>query len=206
MLATKAEVKLIAPELTSVIDGKAQKTRVYIQELTDNIITVDDVEYVYDVQPEDTIEDVMLGLKALIDADTAPIVTVVNTHVETDDTCYLDLRGVYNEAYNVSTPAVTLILEEAVPTAIWDLFAADIDVLINENTFLAEISRGQRYLMAHMLTINSLNSNQPALTSESTGDISLSYADPMSEELLSITKYGRIYTGILFKNRRINFI
>jgi len=205
MLATKAEVKLIAPELTSIIDGKAQKTRVYIQSLTDNIVEINDVEYLYDVQPEDTIEDVALGLKALIDADPLPVVTVVNTHYE-EDASYLDFRGVYNDTYAVTKPAVTLVLEEAVPTQLWDLFAADIDALINDDTYISEISRAQRYLMAHMLTINSLNSNQPALTSESTGDISLSYADPLAEDLLSTTKYGRIYLGIYFKNRRLRYV
>lgn len=206
MITTKAEVLLIAPELSSVVNGTSQKTRVYIQSLADNIIEINDTEYIYDVQIDDTVEDIMIGLVALIAADPLAIVTTVNTHVETDDTCYLDLRGVYNDVYTVSKPAVTLVTEEAVPTLLWDLFAADIDALVNAETFLAEISRGQRYLMAHMLTINSLNANQPALTSESTGDISLSYADPLAEELLSTTKYGRIYTGILFKNRRINFI
>jgi hypothetical protein len=62
METTKERVLTIAPELIYYVNGQTQKTRVYINSTSDNILTVDDKEYFYEVQGSDTVtsEDCIL--------------------------------------------------------------------------------------------------------------------------------------------------
>jgi hypothetical protein len=203
MEATKAQVKLIAPELASIIDGIPQKTRIYISELTDNVVTIDDVEYIYTVQEGDTTAEVLSGLVTILNETVDPIVTVVN--VNSND-LYFDVRGVYNDTYTVSTPSLTTVLINAVPSSLWDMFEADIDGIVNINTFVSDIPRAQRYLMAHMLTLNKMSTMSATVSSETVGNVSVTYADPLSDEALGSTKYGMIYRGIYLKQRIIRFV
>jgi len=65
----------------------------------------------------------------------------------------------------------------------------------------------QRYLMAHILTLQNLQMNQIRIaSSEKVGDISVNYADPLSAEGLGLTGYGMFYKGILLRQRRVNYI
>ena len=200
MLTTKENVLTIAPQLHNLIYGTPQKTRIYVQNLNDNTLIVDDVEYIYEVEEGDTIADIISGLVELIDADEAPIVTVVN-----ETTTYFDVRGVYTVPYVISEPTHE-ILVESLPDNLWDLFSEDVESIVNEDTFVDMVERAQRYLMAHLLTIYSMNTlSNSVLSSEKVGDISVSYADPLSDEAISATGFGAIYHGIYMKNRRIRY-
>lgn len=201
LLTTQANVSLIAPELLAYIYGQAQKTRIYVQSTSDNVLKINDKTYTYDVQPTDDITDVIDGLIALIVDDTYAEVGVVNT---TDE--YFDVVGLDYTAYTVYSPTSVNILE-AVSDALFTLIGEDVDDMVNEDTFVSQIERAQRYLIAHLLKLHSqaLGSIQ-ALSSEKVGDISVSYADPMSDEGLGLTGYGVIYKGIYLKQRRIQYI
>ena len=197
---TKQNVSLIAPELLNQIYGVSQKTRVYILDITSNNLTIDDKEYIYEVQSEDTIQDVIDGLIELIENDEDSIVEVVNTQSN-----YFDLVGILKESFTVSQP-VSENLQTAVSPYLWDLFAEDIVNIVNEDTFVAEIERAQRYLMAHLLTLSKMLQNLSGASSEKVGDVSITYADPLSSEGLASTGYGLIYKGIYLKQRKVRYI
>jgi len=197
---TKQKVTLIAPELIKLINGVTQKTRCYIQSPNEFVIQINDKTYMYEVQEDDTIEDIIEGLITDINEDEDAIVAVVDS-----GSSYFDIRGLYTDAFTV-TGVTTETLIEAVDTELWDLYAEDIANLVNEDSFKSEIERGQRYLMAHMLTLYTMKlGGQRATNSEKVGDISVQYADPTSEEGLGLTGYGVIYKGIYLKNRRLQF-
>ena len=200
LTTTKEKVALIAPELLELIHGVAQKTRLYVQDTTQNTVTIDDKEYTYEVQEDDTIEDIISGLMELIDNDEDAIVSVVN-----DSETYFDIRGLYLESYSISGLTYEITIP-SIPDSLWELFAEDIANVVNEDTFKDEIERAQRYLMAHMLTLkNSGLNNMAGVNSERVGDISVQYSDPMSQEGLGLTGYGLIYKGIWLKQRRVSF-
>lgn len=200
---TKERVLTIAPELIYYVNGQTQKTRVYINSTSDNILTVDDKEYIYQLQLDDTVTDVIEGLIDLVTNDEESIVGVVN-----DSNTYFDIRGLYTLPFVVSTPTVTETLQDAIPDSLWELIAEDVELLVNKDTFANTdmIERGQRYLMAHLISMAKKGlGNIIGVTSEKVGDISVSYADPLSPEGLSLTGYGITYKGIYLKNRRIGF-
>lgn len=225
-LTTKANVLAIAPDLADVINGRPQTTRCFILELTDNTITVAGREYIYAVQPEDTTAEIIAGLGALIEADEDPIVEVPNVQDE-----YLDLRGVLTSPFEVTLPAVSQTIVEASPDTLWELFALDVSdtvwgnrppppppppppattdpflcmALPPQGTFSGEIERSQRYLMAHLLKVNEMIAEQGSLSSESVGSVSVSYVDPLSDNGLSMTRYGLQYKQLRNKHQRIRF-
>lgn len=196
-MSLKSEVAAIAPELTSLIYGTPQKTRILIQDLTDFTLVIDDAEYIYEVQPDDTVTDIVNGLVDLIEAEELPIVSVVNVQAS-----YFDIRGVSNVPFVVSSPA-SEILEVAVPETLWDILLEDAEDIINEDTFKAEINRAQRYFMAHMLTMHKDGNADAGVSSQAVGSVSVSYATPTNE--YSKTRYGAIYYRIYLDNRRIKF-
>lgn len=200
MITTKENVSLIAPELLAQIYGQYQKIRCYISELTDNIITVEDKEYIYEVQEGDEIEDVIDGLYTMINDDPDAIVSAVNS-TET----YIDIIGKTSNPFIVTTPT-TENIQTAVPSSLWDLFELDIDDIVSEDTFTGQIERAQRYLMAHLLTIQSKLAKASLTSSEKVGDVSVTYADPLSIEGLGLTGYGLIYLGIYKSKRRLQSI
>lgn len=200
MITTKENVALIAPELLAQIYGQYQKTRCYISELTDNIITVEDKEYIYEVQEGDTVEDVIEELYTMINDDPDAIVSAVNS-TET----YIDIIGKESNPFTVSTPT-TENIQEAVPSSLWDLFTLDIDDIVSEDTFTGQIERAQRYLMAHLLTIQSKLAKASLNSNEKVGDVSVTYADPLSPEGLGLTGYGLVYLGIYKSKRRLQSI
>jgi hypothetical protein len=204
METTKERVLTIAPELIYYINGQTQKTRVYINSTSDNILTVDDKEYIYEVQDGDTVTEVIEGLIELVTNDEEAIIGVVN-----DTNTYFDIRGLYTLPFVVTTPTVTETLQDSIPDSLWEIISEDVELLVNENTFANTdmIERGQRYLMAHLISMAKKGlGNIVGVTSENVGDISVSYADPLSEEGLSLSGYGLIYKGIYLKNRRIGII
>lgn len=200
MITTKENVSLIAPELLAQIYGQYQKTRCYISELTDNVITVEDKEYIYEVQEGDTVEDVIEDLYTMINDDPDAIVSAVNSS-ET----YIDIIGKESNPFTVSTPT-TENIQEAVPSSLWDLFTLDIDDIVSEDTFTGQVERAQRYLIAHLLTIQSKLSKASLNSNEKVGDISVTYADPLSPEGLGLTGYGLIYLSIYKSKRRLQSI
>lgn len=203
ILTTKENVSLIAPELLSLIYGQYQKTRIYIQQLTNNTVTIslDDYfkEYTYEVQEDETIEDLIDNLIEIINADEERIINVVNS-----TSTYFDVIGLDSNPFNISTP-INENIQEAIPASLWDLLIEDVNLMVNEETFVEEIERAQRYLMAHLLTITRRLKNTSMTTSEKVGDISVSYADPLSSEGMSLTGYGLVFRGIFLRQRRIKF-
>jgi len=198
-MSLKSEVAAIAPELAYLIYGRPQKDRVLIQSLEDNTLTIDDVEYIYEVQLEDTIEDIIDGLIALVEGAEVPQVTVVNRQAG-----YFDIRGVTNDVFNTTTPSASYTLETAVPEILWDLLEEDAESIINETTFKAEIQRARRYFMAHMLTSHRLGNIDSGMISQSVGQVSVTYANPREE--FSKTAYGSIYFRIYLDNRRMKIV
>lgn len=199
----KSAVKLIAPELTALIDGSPQLTRVPIEELGDKTLIIDDKEYFYEMQQGYGIEDLIAGLVELIQAEDIPQVEVVNVQDE-----YFDIRGMDDIAFTAETAddPQPYNISEAVSADLWDLFWEDVQEIVNEDTFTGHIDRARRYLMAHLLTMHdSVKGSHAAATSEKVGDVAVTYADPLSKEGMSLTKYGRVYRGIYLSNRRIRF-
>ena len=195
----KDKVYAIAPELHGSIYGTPQKTRVYFQDLHELTLEINDREYIYALQPADTIVDVMLGFKDLIDNDPAPIATVVNVN---ENDVYFDLRGVLTDPFTVNPMNNTLIIPP-IPTELWDILWEDVEEQVNEDNMVGEVERCQRYFMAHLLTRHAEQTIAAGASSQTVDRVSVTYANPLDD--LTLTRYGLLAREIWLRNRRIRY-
>lgn len=195
-MVDKDQVKLIAPELTPYVDGVNQVTRVPVLSTATDTLSVNGREYI----AEDTgsVAAIIADLTEQIGLDEEAEVSVLNVQA-----AYFDITS--PDPFTVTLPEQAYTLLEPVPTGLWDLLEADVDIIVNDNTFTGQVERAARYLMAHLLKFHVDSTTRTLASSETVGGTSISFADPLSAEGTSLTKYGVIYRSIFLANRRIKF-
>ena len=193
----KLEIKTIAPELKVYVDGVPQITFVYIQDITENSLRINDQIYEYEVQSGDTIQNVIDGIADLINNDISSVADSMNI-----SEIGFELIGKESEPFEVLDITIENI-REAVSTGLFDFYYEDAISEINSDTWSNQIHKGRLYYIAHKLTLYSKGNSYSGFTSQRVGDVSVSNGNP--ENLFLQTIYGVEFRKLYLKNRRINF-
>jgi len=206
---TKENVLIIAPELA--ITNIAQVNRIAVNTVTNNAVystTINDVMATYTSDGSATNLKIVAGLILALqtDPDTNADVSCLNT---LDGTFLVTSKT----AGTPFTVAVSSKLTATLDTAnfdgdtLFDLILDDVKEELSTYGICTNYQeKAQRYLIAHLLTIN----NQSAIqgVSESIGRASVTYAggDMFDPNMLKRTKYGAEFLRIYKKGRQLRGI
>ena len=206
---TKANVLLIAPELSTYISNVAQVYRISVNTVSNAqlySITINSRTASYTSDATATAVEIVAGLISAIEANS-----ILNAFVS----CLNALDGTFTITAKTAGTAYTISVSSKLTATsltanyngdgLFNLILKDVEEEITTYTVNTETQeKAQRYLMAHLLTVH-YSGIQGNVKSESVGRASVTYmgGDMFDPDMLSRTRYGAEFWRIWKRNRSL---
>lgn len=200
---TKANVLIIAPELSDAITNVAKVVRISVATLSNlsvYSVTINGTTYAYTSDTTATAIEICAGL---VSAITSTAVTKIDNLDGTFDLTGATAGTDYTLSVS-SKLSADVITDNFNGDALFNLILADvieeIDTLSIDS---ATQEKAQRYLTAHLIACQTFGGATGNVKSESVGRASVTYSggDMLDPDMLSKTRYGAEFWRIWKKHR-----